>query len=83
MGAYTHLQLGRSRRLITEESSVYLLRQTGRKTIRILFSEKTLAKLHTALARHERITAIVYGAILDPSGTVEAQTHGLRLKIRH
>jgi subtilase family serine protease len=82
VGAYTHIQLGRSRRLITQRSNIYLLRQGGRKTIKIPLNSKTLAKLRTALANRERITAILYGAILDPSGNVEAQTSGQRLRVR-
>ena len=73
----------RSRTLITQESNVYLLRKGGRKTIRIPFDAKTLTKLRTALARGERIIATVYGAILDPSGNVEAQTPGKRLHIQN
>jgi len=83
LGAFTHIQLGRSRTLITQESNVYLLRKGGRKTIRIPFDAKTLTKLRTALARGERIIATVYGAILDPSGNVEAQTPGKRLHIQN
>jgi subtilase family serine protease len=79
MGAYAHIQIGRSRKLITRESTIYLLRNGGRKTIKIPLDSKTLGKLHAALARRETVTAIVYGAILDPSGNIEAQTSGLRL----
>jgi subtilase family serine protease len=81
MGAYAHIQIGRSRKLITRESTIYLLRNGGRKTIKIPLDSKTLGKLHAALARRERVTAIVYGAILDPSGNIEEQTSGLRLKL--
>jgi subtilase family serine protease len=83
MGAYAHIQLGRSRTLITQESNVYLLRRSGRKTIRIPFDAKTLTKLRTALAKRERVIATVYGAILDPSGNVEARTSGHRLHIQN
>ena len=81
MGAYTHIQVGRSRTLLTDESNVYLLKQAGRKTIKIALDSKTLGKVRAALAQRQRVTAIVYGAILDPSGTIEAQTSGLRLKL--
>ncbi|HEY5428660.1 MAG TPA: S53 family serine peptidase [Solirubrobacteraceae bacterium] len=81
MGAYAHIQLGRSRKLITQQSSVYLLRHGGRRTIKIPLNAKTLGKVRSALARGERVTAIVYGAILDPNGSVEVQTSGLRLRL--
>lgn len=83
LGAYAHLQVGRSRKLITQMSRAYLLKRAGGKTVRIPFDQETLSKLRAAIARHERILAIVYGAVLDPSGNVEAQTAGLRLTIRH
>jgi subtilase family serine protease len=81
LGAYTHIQLGSTKKLITEQSNVYLLRNGGNKTIKIPLDGKTLAKVRSALAHGQKVTAIVYGAILDPSGTIEAQTSGLRLKL--
>jgi subtilase family serine protease len=81
LGAYTHIQLGSSKKLLTEESNTYLLRNGGRKTIKIPFDSKTLGKVRSALARGQKATAIVYGAILDPNGTIEAQTSGVRLKL--
>ena len=80
MGAYVHLQVGSSRSLITQQSSAYVLRKGGRKTIRIPFNTKTLNKLRAAVARGQRITAIVYGVILDPNGTIESRTAGARLR---
>jgi hypothetical protein len=81
VGAYAHIQVGRSTKLITEQSSVSLLRNGGRKTVRIPFATKTLTTVRRALAHGQKVTAIVYGAILDPGGTIEAQTSGLRLKL--
>ncbi|HEX4008379.1 MAG TPA: S53 family peptidase [Solirubrobacteraceae bacterium] len=83
MGAYVHLQLGRSRNLMTQQSNAYVLHHGGRKTIRIPFDKTTLTKLRAAVAKGQRITAIVYGVILDPNGTIESRTAGARMRIRH
>ncbi|HWE10631.1 MAG TPA: S53 family serine peptidase [Solirubrobacteraceae bacterium] len=82
LGAYTRIQLGRSRKRITSQSRAYLLRRAGRKTVKVSFDATTLSKLRWALARRERVTATVYGAVLDPAGVIEAQTQGLALRIR-
>jgi subtilase family serine protease len=83
MGAYAHIHIGRSRKLINQESDIFLLRHARSRTIKINFDKKTLSKLRTAVRRHQRITATVYGAILDPSGNIENRTRGKQLKIRH
>jgi hypothetical protein len=82
MGAFTRIKVGRSRKLITKYSSVYLLKRGGRKTIKIGFDSKTLRKLRSGLTRRQRITATVWGAILDPSGNIESQTRGKELRVR-
>ena len=82
MGAYARIQIGDTRRTITEESHVYVLRRAGRKTIRIPLSKSTLRKLAAGLWHRRRITATIYGAILDPSGIIEEQTRGRALRIR-
>ncbi|MGH2876416.1 MAG: S53 family peptidase, partial [Solirubrobacteraceae bacterium] len=81
MGAYAHLQIGRSRHLLTQRSRSHLLRRAGRRTISIPLDRRTRARLRSELARHRRITAIIYGTVLDPGGSVEARTGGRRLKI--
>jgi subtilase family serine protease len=83
VGAFTRIQLGRSRSRITEKSKAYLMRSAGRKTVTIAFSPSTLSRLRDALGRGERVTATVYGAVLDPTGIVEAQTRGVRARILH
>jgi hypothetical protein len=82
MGAFTRIKVGRSRKLITKYSSVYLLKRGGRKTIKIGFDSNTLRKLRSGLTRRQRITATVWGAILDPSGNIESQTRGKELRVR-
>jgi kumamolisin len=81
LGAYARIQLGRSRNRITTQSRAYLLRRAGRKTVKISFAGSALSKLQWALARRERVTATVYGAVLDPSGVIEAQTRGVSMRI--
>jgi hypothetical protein len=83
VGAFTRIQIGRGRSRITEKSKAYLLRSAGRKTVTIAFSPSTLRRLHDALGRRQRVTATVYGAVLDPTGIVEGQTRGIRARILH
>ena len=82
MGAYARLKVGRARSVITKYSNVYLLKNGGRKTIRIGFDAKTVSKLRSGLVRGQRVTATVFGAILDPSGNVESRTRGKELRVR-
>ena len=81
MGAYATIQLGKSSQRLTQYSSIYLLRKSSHKTIRIGLDKKTLGKLRSALHRHERITATVYGAVVDPSGNIERRSPGRSLSI--
>jgi hypothetical protein len=82
MGAYASLQLGRhSRKRIIEYSNIYLLKRRSHKTIRIGLDTPTLRKLRSALRHHDRITATIYGAIVDPSGNIERRTRGRSLHI--
>ena len=82
MGAFTRLKIGRSGKPITRHSDVYLLKNGGHKTIKIGLDAKTVTKLRSALSGRQRITATVYGTILDPSGNVEARTRGKDLQVR-
>ncbi len=81
VGAFAQIQLGRSRRRITEKSSAYLLRNRGRRTVTIPLSSAVRRQLQSALARHQRVTATVYGALLDPTGIVGARTRAVSLRI--
>jgi subtilase family serine protease len=83
VGAYTRIQLARARSRLTQYSNVFVLKRKGRRTVTIAFDNKTLGKLRTALRRRQRITATVYGAVLDPGGNVERQTRGQALRIQH
>jgi subtilase family serine protease len=83
MGAYGRIRIGRSRKVITRYSSIFLLKNGGHKTIKIGLDKKTLGKLRSALAHRQKVTATIYGAILDPSGNIESRTRGKALRIRH
>jgi subtilase family serine protease len=82
MGAYSRIKVGHSRKLITRYSSVFLLRNGGHKTIKITLDKKTVGKLRGALADGQRVTATIYGAILDPSGNIVSRTHGKELRVK-
>jgi kumamolisin len=81
MGAYAKIQLGKSNKRLTQYSNVFLLKKRSHKTIRIGLDKKTLGRLRSALHRHEKITATVYGAVVDPSGNIERRSGGRSLRI--
>lgn len=80
MGAYAKIHVG-SAKALTEYSKVYLLRKRTSKTIRIPLGTKTLGKLRSGLSRKQRVTATVYGAIVDPSGNIDRHSAGRTLHI--
>jgi hypothetical protein len=81
MGAYTRIRIGRSPKVITKYSSVFLLKHGGHKTIKIGLDKKTVGTLHGALAHRQKVTATIFGAILDPSGNIESRTRGKDLRV--
>ncbi len=82
MGAFARIRIGRSRKVMTGNSGVFLLKRAGRRTIKIGLNAKTVTALRSALAHRQKVTATVYGAILDPSGNIESQTRGKELRVR-
>ena len=82
MGAYAKLQIGHSASPITQYSQLYELTKRRSRTIPIGLDGPTRAKLRAALARHERVTATLYGAIVDPSGSVQTHSAGRTLAVR-
>lgn len=81
MGAYARIRIGKAPKVLTQYSNVYLLKRGSSKTIRIGLDKPTLGKLRSALARKQRITATVYGAVVDPSGNIERRSQGRTLHI--
>jgi kumamolisin len=82
MGAFSQIRIGHSRKVITKYSNVFLLNKGGHKTVKIGLDKKTLGKLHSALSHGQKITATIFGAILDPNGNVESRTRGKELRVK-
>jgi subtilase family serine protease len=80
-GAYARIRIDKAAKVLTQYSDVYLLKRATSKTIRIGLDKPTLRKLRSALARKQRITATVYGAVVDPSGNIERRSQGRTLHI--
>jgi hypothetical protein len=81
MGAYARIRIGKSPKVVTQYSNIYLLKRASSKTIRIGLDKPTLGKLRSGLDRKQRITATVYGAVVDPSGNIERRSQGRTLHI--
>jgi len=81
MGAYARIQLGGSPRMLTAYSTAYELISRRRRTIQIPLGSALRSAIASALARHERVVATIYGAIIDVSGQIERRTAGRRLVI--
>jgi subtilase family serine protease len=80
--AYAALALGRTKPFQVF-SDVALLKKKGAKTLELKFSKGQLRRLRGALSHREKITATVFGVILDPGGNIERATRGKTLRIRH
>ena len=80
MGAYARIHIDKAK-VLTQYSDVFLLKRASSKTIRIGLDKPTLRKLRSALDRKQRITATVYGAVVDPSGNIERRSPGRTLHI--
>jgi kumamolisin len=80
MGAFARISIG-PKRAFTNYSSLSHLSRRGSRTIRIPFSRGQLSRLRGALRHHRRVTALVYGAIVDPGGNVERRTRSRTLRI--
>jgi kumamolisin len=81
MGAYARIRIDKAPKVLTQYSDVFLLKRASSKTIRIGLDKPTLRKLRSALARKQRITVTVYGAVVDPSGNIERRSPGRTLHI--
>jgi subtilase family serine protease len=81
MAAYAEVTIGRAAPFEVQ-STVYLLRSRGHKTIGLALPGNDVRKLSSGLEHHARIIAVLHGVIVDPDGNVEKQTPGQRLPIR-
>lgn len=82
MGAYARIAIGHSRKVTTRYSGVSLLKKGGHKTVRIGLDRKTVSRLRSALAHHQKVVATIFGAILDPSGNIVSRTVGRELRVK-
>jgi hypothetical protein len=81
LGAFARITVGTATSGPTVYSGVAVLRRKGAKLVRIGLSGALRSRLSGQLAHHDRITATVYGAILDPGGNIERQTRPQTLRI--
>jgi subtilase family serine protease len=81
LGAYARITVGRAKSGPALYSGVAVLRHRGAKLVNIGLSRALRSRLGGQLAHHDRITATVYGAIVDPGGTIERQTRPQNLSI--
>lgn len=72
---------GRGR--ITVASSRRLLAKRGARTVQLGFSRRQLRSLRSALHHHRRVSARVFGELLDSGGNVEATSAVRTVRIRH
>ncbi len=80
IGAFADVRIGRSKPFVV--ASRLLHRQSqGRKTIPIKFSARQLRTLRAALAHNKKISATVFGALVDSLGAIQQQTAGRTLRI--
>jgi subtilase family serine protease len=80
--AYTRIRIKGVRGRITAESRLHLRRRRGRSTVSIRLPRPARTKIRKALRHHDRVTAYLYAAIVDPTGKIEHHTHGSKLRIR-
>jgi subtilase family serine protease len=78
-GAYAMVKIGRS--TFAVNSKLYHLTSPGGKTVAMKFSKSQLRRLRSALTHHRKITATIYGAVVDTLGDIQQQTPGRRLRI--
>ena len=81
-GAVAGIQVGRSRHRIPEESDLSVIPRGGHRTIRIGLSSRTIDSLRGDLRRHQRVTAYVFGADVDPADNIERRTRTVTLRVQ-
>ncbi|HEX5192341.1 MAG TPA: S53 family peptidase [Solirubrobacteraceae bacterium] len=80
--AYTHIRIKHHKGVIKARSRLHVLHHRAGRTIRIALSRGRRHKIAKALHHHQRVTAYVRAAIVDPTGKVEHHTHARKLRIR-
>jgi kumamolisin len=80
--AYTHIRIKGHKGAIKARSRLHVLHGRRGRTITIALSRHRRHTIAKALRHHDRVTAYVYAAIVDPTGKVEHHTHAKKMRIR-
>ncbi len=80
IGAFAQVKIGGSKPF-TVSSRLFQRKSPGRKTLAVKFSGKEQRSLRSALSNHRKITATVYGALIDQLGDIENNTPGKQLRV--
>jgi kumamolisin len=80
IGAFAEVKVGGSKSY-TISSKLAHRRAKGHNTLAIKFSSKQLRSLRSALTHGKKITATVFGALIDQLGDIEQNTKGKKLRV--
>jgi hypothetical protein len=80
--AYTHIRIKHHKGVIKARSRLHVLHRGAGRTITIALSRGRRKAIAKALRHHQRVTAFVYAAIVDPTGKVEHHTHARKMRLR-
>jgi subtilase family serine protease len=80
--AYTKIRIKGHKGRIKAQSRLHRRDRRGRSTVTIRLPRKARARIAEASGHHQRVTAYLYAAIVDPTGKIEHHTHGAQLRIR-
>jgi kumamolisin len=79
MGAFARIRIGGGEATVFSQTHELTVRR--RQTIKIALDGRLRARIHDALANHRPVTATVFGALVDASGSVEQRTPGKTVRI--
>jgi len=79
MGALAKVQIGSRTRSAYSKS--YVLIKSKSRSIRIGLSGPLREKMAQALAKHHKVTATFYGAVVAPSGAIVTKTPGKKITV--
>jgi len=80
--AYTKIRIRGVKGRIKATSRLRVLHRRGQVTVKLGLSRRARTRLAAALRHHDRVTAFLYAAIVDPTGKIEHHTRGAKLRIR-
>ncbi len=81
IGAFANIRIG-SHRAFVVSSPVRNLPAAGGKRLTMRFSKRELARLRTAVRRHQGVTATVYGVAVKGRRVIQERTTPARLRIK-